>query len=120
MEQITPELPPIAAPTGNDKIWGMLCHLSFLLGAALLLPLVVYLAMRKDSVFVEAHAKEALNFHITVYLASLCCIPLMLIVVGFLFLFAIAIASLVFSIIAAIKTSDGEYYRYPVTLRLVK
>ena len=36
------------APKGNDKIWSMLSHLSALLGVGFVLPLVVYLAMRKE------------------------------------------------------------------------
>lgn len=108
------------APTGNDKIWGMLCHLSFILGVGIILPLVVYLAMRNESEFVAKNAKEALNFHISVYIYAFCCIPLLLIIIGLPLLFVIGIGSLVLAIIATVKTSDGGIYRYPLTLRLVK
>ena len=109
----------VSAPTGSDKIWSMLSHLSFFLGLPFLLPLVVYLAMRKDSVYVAENAREALNFHISVILYSLACVPLTFILIGVPLLIAIGVATVVLAIIAAVKASNGECYRYPLTLRLV-
>ena len=107
------------APKGSDKIWSMLSHLSALLGVGFLLPLVVYLAMRKESEYVATNAREALNFHITVLIYGLCCIPLVLIFIGIPLLIALGLGSLVLATIATIKASDGKCYRYPLTLRLV-
>ena len=107
------------APKGSDKIWSMLSHLSALLGVGFVLPLVVYLAMRKESEYVATNAREALNFHITVLIYTLCCIPLVFILIGIPLLIVLGIGSLVLAIIAAIKASDGQSYRYPLTLRLV-
>ena len=108
-----------SAPKGSDKIWSMLSHLSALLGVGLLLPLVVYLAMRKESEYVATNAREALNFHISVLIYSLCCIPLAFILIGIPLLIVLGLGSLVFAIIATIKAADGLSYRYPLTLRLV-
>ena len=107
------------APTGNDKIWSMLSHLSALFGLGIILPLVVYLAMRQESEYAASNAKEALNFHISVYLYILCCIPLAFILIGIPLMIIIGFGSLVLAIIAAVKASQGECYRYPLTLRLV-
>ena len=107
------------APKGSDKIWSMLSHLSALLGVGFLLPLVVYLAMRKESEYVATNAREALNFHITVLIYGLCCIPLVFILIGIPLLIVLGLGSLVLAIIATVKASDGQCYRYPLTLRLV-
>ena len=107
------------AHRGSDKIWSMLSHLSALLGVGIVLPLVVYLAMRKESEYVATNAREALNFHISVLIYAVCCIPLVFILVGVPLLLVIGLGSLVLSIIATIKASDGQCYRYPLTLRLV-
>jgi hypothetical protein len=40
--------------------------------------------------------------------------------VGLVLLLVVGVASLVLGIIAAVKASRGEAYRYPVNLRLVK
>ena len=107
------------APKGSDKIWSMLSHLSALLGVGFVLPLVVYLAMRKESEYVATNAREALNFHLTVLIYALCCIPLVFVLIGIPLLIVLGLGSLVLAIIATIKASDGQCYRYPLTLRLV-
>ena len=107
------------AHEGSDKIWSMLSHLSALLGVGFVLPLVVYLAMRHESEYVAANAREALNFHISVLLYSLCCIPLVFILIGIPLLLILGFGSLILAIIATIKAADGGCYRYPLTLRLV-
>ena len=107
------------APKGSDKIWSVLSHLSALLGVGFVLPLVVYLAMRKESEYVAANAREALNFHISVLIYALCCIPLVFILIGIPLLIVLGLGSLVLAIIATIKASDGLCYHYPLTLRLV-
>ena len=110
---------PSPSPKGNDKIWAILSHLSALFGVGILLPLVVYLAMRGDSDYVASNAREALNFHLSLLIYTIVCIPLVFILVGIPILILIGLASLVFAIVAAIKASDGGCYRYPATLRMV-
>ena len=107
------------AHKGSDKIWSMFSHLSALLGVGFVLPLVVYLAMRKESEYVATNAREALNFHISVLIYAVCCIPLVFILVGVPLLLVLGLGSLVLAIIATIKAYDGQCYRYPLTLRLV-
>jgi uncharacterized Tic20 family protein len=114
----TPSLPP--RPKGGEKIWSILSHLSALMGVAFLLPLVVYLAMKDDSPSVTANAREALNFHISILVYGVCCIPLVFVVIGIPLLVLIGVASLVLAVVAAIKASEGGCYHYPFTLRLVK
>jgi hypothetical protein len=118
METTTSNYPSLA-PTGTDKIWSMLSHLSVLFGLGILLPLIVYLAMRQDSEYVEGNAREALNFQISILLYFLCCIPLVFVLVGVPLLLLLGLASLVLAIIATVKASQGHCYRYPLTLRLV-
>jgi uncharacterized protein len=117
---------PGSAPTENERTWAMLAHLSALVGLLLPLlgivlgPLVVWLARRDESPFVAEHAKEALNFNISVLIGAVVCGLLMLVFVGFLLGTALFIAWLVMTLVAAIKASEGEIYRYPFSLRLVK
>ena len=117
---------PGAAPTETERTWGMLAHLSALAGLVMPLlgfvlgPLAVWLAKRDESAFVAEHAKEALNFNISVLLSALACMLLMLVFVGFILGVALFIAWLVMMLIAAIKASEGHTYRYPLSLRLLK
>ena len=112
------------APTQDEKTWGMLAHLSGLIaslvGLPFLGPLVVMLTKGKESAWVMANAKEALNFQITVTIALAVSAVLMLVCIGAVLLPLVGVAALVFTIIAAMKANNGEMYRYPATLRLVK
>jgi uncharacterized Tic20 family protein len=114
----TPPLP--SSPSGNHKIWSMLCHVSTFLGVGFILPLIVYLAMKEESQYVRSNAREALNFHLSLLIYAICCIPLVFVLIGIPILILLGICSLILSIIAAIRASDGETYHYPLTLRLVK
>jgi uncharacterized protein len=45
---------------------------------------------------------------------------LTLLLIGFVLLFAVAAIGIIFPILAAVKASKGEYYTYPLTIRLLK
>lgn len=106
-------------PSSDDKIWIIFCHLSLLLGIGFLLPLVVYLVKKDDSPAVAGQAREALNFHISVYLYLFVSFLLCFILIGIPLLFLVGTGSAVLAIVAAIKVSEGKSYRYPLTIRLV-
>jgi uncharacterized Tic20 family protein len=120
------QAPAGAAPTENERTWGMLAHLSALAGLVVPLvgnivgPLVVSIARGDQSAFVATHAREALNFNITVTLAAVACTLLMLVFVGFLLGSALFIAWLVMTLIAAIRASEGAAYHYPISFHFVK
>ncbi len=108
---------PAPRPNSDDQLWIVFSHISLLLGVGILLPLIVYLVKKDDSPRVSNHAKEALNFHISIIIYSLAC---GITCVGIPLIPFIGIAAMVLSIIAAVKASDPVQYRYPLTLRLVK
>src|SRR5687767_14147476 len=81
--------------------------------------LIVWILKKDDSAYIAAQAKEALNFQITVLIAQFIAGILAFILIGFVFMGIIWLANIVLCIIAAISTSKGEDYRYPLTLRLV-
>jgi uncharacterized Tic20 family protein len=111
---------PIISNT-NDKLWNVLCHLSAFLGVALILPLIVYLVTKDDpNSTIPGHAKETLNFHISLFIYAIISGILIVVVIGAFMLGAIAIAGFILAIIGAVKASNGELYRYPLTIRLVK
>src|SRR4051794_32385984 len=116
-----PPLPLPQSPTlsSDDKIWAVLCHLSLIIGVGFLLPLIVYLIKKQDSPVAAEHPREALNFHISVYLYGFVALLLCFVLIGIPLLVLIALGSLIFAIIAAIDASHGTFYRYPLTIRLV-
>lgn len=116
----TPPLPQMPSPAqGSDKLLAILCHVSPFLGVPFILPLIVYLVKRGESPLVAAHAKEVLNFHISLVIYALCCIPLVYFCIGIPMIFALALMSFICAIIAAIKASEGGFYFYPLTIRFI-
>lgn len=113
-------------PTQDERTWGMIAHLSafavfvFPLGGNIIAPLIVWLARRDTSAFVDAEAKEALNFNISVSLGWIVCGLLTFVLVGIPLAVILLLGWLVMTIIAAIKASEGTGYRYPIALRLVR
>lgn len=107
---------PIIAPTSDEKTLALLSHvLTFFFG--FVAPLVIYLVKKDESPFVAAHAKESLNFQITITIVA---ILLIITVIGILLLWIIVLIALALVIVATIKASEGKLYRYPATLRLIK
>ena len=111
--------PSVAKPDSNEKLLIILCHLSLFLGVGIIFPLIIYLVKKGESEKIAAHARESLNFHISLFIYGLVSIFLCAIFIGFPLLFAVMIMALVLPIVAAVKASEGAFYRYPICLRLV-
>lgn len=119
------ELQPVPTLSREVRQWAMFCHFSAFLGmwfpfGSLIGPLVLWQVKREVDPFIDAQGKEALNFQITVAIASAICYLLMFVLIGFALLALVLIGALVLTIIAGIKANEGVAYRYPFTWRLIK
>lgn len=103
----------------NQRTMSMLSHILGIF-TGFVGPLIIFLIARDDQPVVKDHAKEALNFQITIALASIVSAFLILIVIGIIGLIAIGIGNIIFSILAAMAASRNEEYRYPVCIRFIK
>jgi uncharacterized protein len=112
--------PAAAAPLSQeqDVQWGSFAHLGGVLG--FLPALVIWLVFKDRGSFTNTEAKEALNFQITILIAYVVGWILTFILIGVLVVWAAWIVSVVFSIIAFLKAKDGQHYRYPFAIRLIK
>ena len=103
----------------------MLCHASALLGlffhffGHLLGPLVVWLIKRDASPEIDANGKESLNFQISMLIYDVIAGILCIVLIGIPILIALWILNTVLVIIASVKTSEGKFYRYPLTIRFL-
>lgn len=141
-------LPQTLSPTSSERQWAALAHLSALVLALLtswfagvagvLAAAVVYFIKRDDSAFVREHAREALNFNLSMFIYACVAAAIGIVLVGatvltlgigllvtipaglvlVLAIAAIAVTWLVCSVVATVKAWNGEAYRYPLTLRL--
>lgn len=103
---------------GDDKLMAMAVHLLGLF-TSFLGPLVIYLIKRDESPAVGDHAREALNFQISLFVYYLASMVLMLLLVGFLTFFATMVIAVVFPIMGAVAGYRGDASRYPLSIRFV-
>ena len=110
---------PAAAPLSEaeDRQWASIAHLGGILGP--LPSLIIWLVFKDRGSFTNNEAKEALNFQITLIIAYLVGGILTIIGVGFILLFVTWVSTIVFGILAAVASSRGEPYRYPVNIRMI-
>ena len=108
------------------RTWKVLCHATALAGffvpwaGHILGPLIVWLAKRSDSPEIDEHGKESLNFQISMLIYNVIAGLLCLVLIGFIILAILHILNLVLVIVASIQASEGKFYRYPMTIRLIK
>jgi uncharacterized protein len=122
-----PPVPPAPRRDESARSWCIGLHLSgfsgILLGWSLmhiLAPLAIWLIKRADSPEVDSTGKEVLNFQISYSLYTGVSILLCFLLVGFVLLPIVLIVWLICMVLAAVKTSNGEHYRYPFTIRFLK
>ena len=120
------QTPPPPPSTSSDiRTWNVLCHATALAGffvpwaGHILGPLIVWLAKRGDSAEIDAHGKESLNFQISMLIYNVVAGVLCLVLIGFVILGILHILNLVLVIVASIQASEGKFYRYPFTIRLI-
>jgi len=145
---IVDAVPQSAMVSENERHWAAVAHASALIlalmtswfagAAGVLAATAIYLLKRDDSRFVADHAREALNFNLSMFLYACIAGAIGIVLVGatvltlgigiivtapaglllVLAIGAIAVMWLVCSIVATVKAWNGEHYRYPLTIRL--
>ena len=110
---------PANTPTQDEKTMAILAHILTLVGG-FIAPLVIWLVKKDESPFVEEHAKESLNFQITIFLCYVISFILMFIIIGIFLLAVLGLVHLILVIIATMKASEGKYYKYPINFRIIK
>ena len=130
MDESQPTPPPAssqpATSTSSEvRTWCVLCHASALLGlffhffGHLLGPLIVWLIKREMSPEIDANGKESLNFQISMLIYDAVAAILCIVLIGIPILIGLWILNTVLVIIASVKAGQGQFYRYPFTIRFI-
>lgn len=115
--------PPPLRPD-QERTWAILTHviaggLNLVTGglfAGLVGAIIVYLVYKDRGAFIRQHAATTLNFQITLVIAEIVGLLLVVILIGWVVLFAVWALNIVFSILGALAASRGEPYRYPLAI----
>jgi len=111
--------------TESERNWAMLCHLSAFAGfffpfGGIIGPLVCWLSKRDDSEWVNINGRAALNFQLSILLYIILMIPLCFIIIGIPIIAALGTLKVICIIIASIKASKGELFRYPLVIPFIQ
>ena len=109
----------------SERTMAMLCHIGALSGCIIpfgniIVPLVIWFVKREESAFVDDQGKESLNFQISMVIYFIIAAILSLVLIGILIAVILFIAWFILVIMAGLKANEGEKYRYPMTIRLIK
>ena len=86
-------------------------------------PLLIWQIKKDEIPSVIIHGKAALNFQITILIATFVCLGILVISCIGMFLLpfvgVIPLVGAVFAVIAGLKANEGKEYRYPCSLTLI-
>jgi uncharacterized Tic20 family protein len=123
----SPEVGGSSAPSQDEqtRLWAMILHLSLLAGfvvpmAGLVAPILIWQLKKTDLPGIDVHGKNALNWIISALIYAVVCVILIFVIVGIPLLIALALVSIIFPVIAAIKANNGEVWKYPMTITIIK
>lgn len=102
----------------------VLTHLSQLLTfitgfGGLIVPLVIWATQKQNVYKMDEQGKNIVNFQLSMLIYSIICIPLVFVLVGIFGLIGLCLLSFVFPIINAVRASQGESPRYPLSLNFI-
>ena len=105
--------------TNGERNIALLSHLSgvllyFFPGFNILIPLVIFLIKGKEDGFVAHHARQALFFQFIMTISMGVFLFLSILLIGIPFLIVLVILHIVYSVLATLAASKGEYYTYPL------
>jgi uncharacterized protein len=118
--------PPPGYPSNEDRTWALVAHFGGAAGAffsggplGFVGPLIAYVAKGQQSPTARAHAVAALNFQLlwSIIAVVAFCVGWILLFVPTLVVTAIQV---IFGVIAGVKASNGELYRYPMSGSFIK
>lgn len=125
---------PYVEPIGADpealekesRLWGMGLHLSLLAGhtvvpiAGLIAPIVIWQLKKDELPNIDEHGKNAVNWIISQMIYVGVSAILCLVLIGIPMLIALGVVTIIFPIVAAIKASKGEVWKYPLSIAFLK
>lgn len=109
----------------SERNWSMLCHLSAFAGfffpfGGIIGPLICWLSKKDESAWVDLNGKESMNFQLSILLYIVLAIPLCFIIIGIPIVVFLGFLKVICIIIASVKASKGERFKYPLAIPFIQ
>jgi uncharacterized Tic20 family protein len=113
------------SPDKETTTWALILHLSVLSGlvvpmAGLIVPVVIYILKKDQLPGLTPHAHVVFNWLISALIYAVVSLILMIVGIGILLFVVLAVLSLLFPIIGAVKASEGKVWVYPLSIKFFK
>ena len=108
----------------TERNWAMFCHLSAFAGfffpfGGIIGPLVCWLTKKDESVWIYINGRNSLNFQLSMLLYIVLALPLCFIIIGFPIVFLLGTIKVICIVIASVKASKGEPFKYPLVIPFI-
>ena len=118
-----PMAPLVTSAAGSSAAtnqWAMVIHLSQFAGyivplAGMVVPIILWQIKKNELPGIDAHGCHAANWIITFIILAAICFVLSFVIIGIPMAIVLGVVGIVFPIIAGIKASSGELWRYPMS-----
>jgi uncharacterized protein len=109
----------------TERNWAMLCHLSAFAGyffpfGGIIGPLICWLTRKDESQWVDQNGKQSMNFQLSITLYMVLAIPLCFILIGIPIVIFLGFLEVICIIIASVKASKGEEFKYPISIPFIQ
>ena len=109
----------------TERNWAMFCHLSAFAGfffpfGGIIGPLICWLSKKDESLWLYINGRNSLNFQLSIMLYIVLTIPLCFIIIGFPIIGMLVILKVICIIIASVKASKGEPFKYPLVIPFIQ
>jgi uncharacterized Tic20 family protein len=109
----------------QTRMWAMLLHFSILAGyavpiAGLVVPIMIWQLKKDELSEIDVHGKNAVNWIISELIYLAVSFILCFVIIGIPLVIILGILGIIFPIIAALKASNGEVWRYPLSISFLK
>jgi hypothetical protein len=119
--------PGVVQTTTEERNLALLAHLSLLAHllvpiVALVAPIIIWQTKKDSSPFVTDHAREAVNFYISLFIYSIAAVVLGILTcgIGMVAMAFPVVLGIIGMILACVAANKSQLYRYPMTIRLLK
>lgn len=113
------EIEPRGEVSQDDINLALISHVGTMFGG-FFVPLIIWIIKKDESQFVAEHARNSLNFQLSMLIYVIVSIIMVFLVVGIFVLLAIAVFATIVVILATVAASKGEHYDYPLTINFIK
>jgi uncharacterized Tic20 family protein len=109
----------------TERTWAMLSHLSAFAGfffpfGGIIGPLICWLSKKDESEWVNINGRNSINFQLSILLYMILIFPLCFIIIGIPIIMMLVTLKVICIIIASVKASKGELFRYPLIIPFIQ